>query len=174
LNPARCNWVFDFYFERGIVMKKLISLSLGIAIVAALAACANSSPDVIRRSDTQTMSQVQDGVILTVRTVTVDGSQSGVGGVVGGVVGAIAGSSGSGVQREQNVLGLLGAVAGAAAGNAIERLGTKEEAIEIIVQLKNGDRRAIVQAKGGETLMAGDKVILVTTGGKVRVSRAPA
>ena len=90
-----------------------------------------------------------------------------------GVVGAIAGSAGSGVQREQNVLGLLGAVAGAAAGNAVERMSTKEEALEIIVQLKNGDRRAIVQAKGGETLLAGDKVILVTTGGKVRVSRAP-
>ena len=78
-------------------MKKLISLTLTVAAIATLAACANSSPDMIRRSDTQTMSQVQDGVILTVRTVTVDGSQSGVGGVVGGVVGAIAGSAGSGV-----------------------------------------------------------------------------
>lgn len=154
-------------------MKNLISLAIVAAAVATLAACASSSPDVIRRSDTQTMSQVQDGVVLSVRTVTVDGSQSGVGGAVGGVVGAIAGSAGSGVQREQNVLGLLGAVAGAAAGNAIERLSTKEEAVEVIVQLSNGDRRAIVQAKGGETLLAGDKVIIVTSGGKVRVSRAP-
>jgi outer membrane lipoprotein SlyB len=154
-------------------MKKLISLTLVIAAIATLAACASSSPDLIRRSDTQTMSQVQDGVVLSVRPVTVEGSQSGVGGVVGGVVGAIAGSAGSSVQREQNVLGLLGAVAGAAAGNAMERIGTKEEAVEIIVQLKNGDRRAIVQARGGETLLAGDKVILVTSGGKVRVSRAP-
>ncbi len=154
-------------------MKKMISLTLTVAAIATLAACASSSPDVIRRSDTQTLSQVQDAVVLSVRTVTVDGSQSGVGGAVGGVVGAIAGSSGSGVQREQNVLGVLGAVAGAAAGNALERLSTKEEAVEIIVQLANGDRRAIVQAKGGETLLAGDKVIMVTSGGKVRVSRAP-
>lgn len=154
-------------------MKKIISLALTVAAIATLAACASSSPDVIRRSDTQTLSQVQDGVVLTVRAVTVDGSQSGVGGAVGGVVGAIAGSAGSGVQREQNVLGVLGAVAGAAAGNALERLSTKEEAVEIIVQLANGDRRAIVQAKGGETLLAGDKVIIVTSGGKVRVSRAP-
>jgi len=154
-------------------MKKPISLIFSAAAIVMLAACANSNPDMIRRSDTQTMSQIQDAVVLSVRTVTVDGSQSGVGGVVGGVVGAIAGSAGSGVQREQNVLGVLGAVAGAAAGNAIERLGTKEEAVEIIVQLSNGDRRAIVQAKGGETLLAGDKVVIVTNGGKVRVSRAP-
>jgi len=154
-------------------MKKMISMTLAMAAIATLAACASSSPDLIRRSDTQTMSQIQDAVVLSVRTVTVDGSQSGVGGVVGGAVGAIAGSAGSGVQREQNVLGLLGAVAGAAAGNAIERMATKEDAIEIVVQLANGDRRAIVQAKGGETLLAGDKVVIVTSGGKVRVSRAP-
>jgi outer membrane lipoprotein SlyB len=154
-------------------MKSIFSLAIVVVAVATLAACATSSPDVIRRGDTQTMSQVQDGVVLSVRTVTVEGSQSGVGGVVGGVVGAIAGSAGSGVQREQNVLGVLGAVAGAAAGNAIERASTKEEAVEIIVQLTNGERRAIVQAKGGETLLAGDKVVIVTSGRKVRVSRAP-
>jgi outer membrane lipoprotein SlyB len=64
-------------------------------------------------------------------------------------------------------------VAGAVAGNAIERMGTREEAVEILVQLKNGDRRAIVQAKGAEVLVPGDAVILVTTGGRIRVVKAP-
>ncbi|TAF78559.1 MAG: hypothetical protein EAZ54_09070 [Curvibacter sp.] len=145
-----------------------------IAFVAAtLGACASSSPDVIQRGDAQRMAQVQDGVILSVRNVVVDGSQSGVGAAVGGVVGAIGGYGGSGVQREAQVLGVLAGVAGAAAGNALERMATKEEAIEILVQLKGGDRRAIVQAKGGEQLAAGDAVIIVTTGGKVRVTKAP-
>jgi outer membrane lipoprotein SlyB len=52
-------------------------------------------------------------------------------------------------------------------------MSTREEAVEILIQLKNGERRAIVQAKGNETLAAGDAVILVTTGGKTRVTRAP-
>jgi len=77
------------------------------------------------------------------------------------------------IQREKIGLGVLAWVGGALAGNAIERMATKEEAFEIIVQLRNGDRRAIVQAKGNETLLAGDSVIIVTSGGKVRVSRAP-
>jgi len=59
-------------------------------------------------------------------------------------------------------------------GNAIERTATREEAIEIMVQLKSGERRAIVQAKGSESISPGDAVIIVTTGGKVRVTRAPA
>jgi outer membrane lipoprotein SlyB len=144
---------------------------VGLALI--LSACATSRPDVIQRGDAQRLAQVQDGVVLTVRPVTIDGSQSGVGAVVGGAVGAVAGYSASGVQREGQILGLLVGVAGAAAGNAIERFSTQEEAVELLVQLKGGERRAIVQAKGSEVLAPGDAVILVTNGGKVRVMRAP-
>ena len=52
-------------------------------------------------------------------------------------------------------------------------MGTREDAVEMLVQLKSGERRAIVQAQGNETLAPGDAVILVTTGGKVRVTKAP-
>lgn len=150
-------------------MKKLLVLGL----VAALAACSTSSPDVVKRADAQRMSEVQDATVLSIRPVTVDGTQSGVGGTVGGVVGGIAGY-GMGSQRESQVVGVLAAVAGAVAGNAIERASTREDAYEILLQLRNGERRAIVQAKGSETLMPGDPVILVTTAGKVRVTKAPA
>lgn len=154
-------------------MQRFLKLAASAAVVLALAACASSSPDVIQRGDAQRMAQVQDGVVLSVRNVVVDGSQSGIGAGVGGVVGAIGGYAGSGVPREAQVLGVLAGVAGAAAGNAIERFSTKEDAVEILVQLKGGERRAIVQAKGNELLAAGDSVILVTTGGKVRVTKAP-
>ena len=154
-------------------MQRFLKLATSTAVVVALAACASSSPDVIQRGDTQRMAQVQDGVVLSVRNVVVDGSQSGIGAGVGGVVGAIGGYAGSGVSREAQGLGVLAGVAGAAAGNAIERFSTKENAVEILVQLKGGERRAIVQAKGNELLAAGDSVIIVTTGGKVRVTKAP-
>ncbi|TAK98611.1 MAG: hypothetical protein EPO09_02205, partial [Aquabacterium sp.] len=58
-------------------------------------------------------------------------------------------------------------------GNAVERFGTREDAIEILLQTANGQRRSIVQAKGNETLNPGDAVILVTTSGKTRVMLAP-
>ncbi len=154
-------------------MRKLIRVAMVVSMVAVLGACASSSPDVIQRGDAQRMAKIEDGVVLSVRTVTVDGSQSGIGAAVGGVVGAIGGYGGSGVQREGQVLGVLAGVAGAAAGNAIERFSTREEAVELLVQLKGGERRAIVQAKGGEKLDAGDAVIIVTTGNKVRVTKAP-
>ncbi|MFG6465283.1 glycine zipper 2TM domain-containing protein [Roseateles sp. BYS87W] len=153
-------------------MSKLIT-SLTVVAALALSACSTTSPDVVQRHDAQRLSQVQDATVLSSRPVVVDGSQSGIGGVAGGVTGAIAGSSVGG-RREGQVVGVLGAVAGAVIGNAIERSATREDALEIIVQLRNGERRAIIQAKGNETFNSGDPVVLVTTGGKTRVTRAPA
>jgi outer membrane lipoprotein SlyB len=151
-------------------MKQLI---IAAAVLAAFAGCTTTSPDVIQRGDAQRLSQVQDATVLSVRPVTVDGSQSGAGAATGAVVGGVAGSTVGG-HREGAVVGVLGAVAGAVIGNAVERGATKENAVEILVQLRSGERRAIVQAKGTETLNPGDPVILVTTGGKTRVTRAPA
>ncbi len=154
-------------------MNKTFTLCASILALSLLGACSTSNPDVVSRHDAQRMSQVVDATVLSVRPVTVDGSQSGAGAVTGGVVGAVAGSSVGG-RREGQVVGVLGAVAGAVIGNAIERSATREEAIEILVQLRNGERRAVIQAKGQESFNPGDPVILVTTGGKTRVSRAPA
>jgi outer membrane lipoprotein SlyB len=148
--------------------------SLALAALAfALAACTTTSPDVIQRGDAQRMAQVQDATVLSVRSVTVEGSQSGTGAVAGGVVGGLAGSSRGGSSRESAAIGVVGAVAGAVIGNAVERFGTRENALEILIQLKNGERRSIVQAQGAETFAAGEPVLLVTTGGKTRVTKAP-
>jgi outer membrane lipoprotein SlyB len=152
--------------------RTLTAAPLLLALLAAISGCSTTSPDVIQRGDAQRLSQVQDATVLSVRPVKVDGSQSGVGGVAGAVAGGVAGSTVGG-HREQIVVGTLGAIAGAVVGNAIERAGTSEDALEILVQLRNGDRRAIVQAKGQESFNPGDPVILVTTGGKTRVAKAP-
>lgn len=147
-------------------------LAFAAVVVAALAGCTTTSPDVISRQDAQRMATVVDGVVLSTRPVVVDGTQSGVGAAAGGVVGGVAGSSVGG-RRESIAVGVIGAVVGGVVGNAVERMSTREEAVEILVQLKNGERRSVVQAKAGETLNPGDAVIIVSNGGKVRVTKAP-
>ena len=154
-------------------MNAFTRLSLSATLVLALAACATSSPDVIQRGDAQRLSQVQEGVLLSIRSVTVDGSQSGIGSTVGGVTGAVAGATRGAGGAESTVIGMLVGVAGAVAGNTIERMATRETAQELLIQLRGGARRAVVQAKGRDVLVPGDAVIIVTTGGKVRVTKAP-
>lgn len=150
-----------------------VVLTSTLAAMLALSGCATSNPDVVSRNEAQRLATVLDAVVLSTRAVVVDGSQSGVGATAGGVIGGVAGASVGG-SRESVVVGVLGAVVGGVIGNAMERNTTREEAVEIIVQLRNGDRRSVVQARAAETFQPGDAVILVTSGGRVRVSKAPA
>ena len=145
---------------------------LSALAVAALAACTTSNPDVVRRYETQRMSQVYDATVLSVRPVTVEGSQSGLGAGAGAVAGGVAGST-IGGHRDSIVGTVVGAVVGGVIGNAVERGATRENAVEIVVQLRNGERRAIVQGVGNEAWQPGDPVVLVTTAGRTRIARAP-
>jgi outer membrane lipoprotein SlyB len=145
---------------------------LAAALAALLCACTTTSPDVVQRGDAQRLSSVQDATVLSVRPVTVDGSQSGVGAMTGGVLGGLAGSSHS-HGNESLAIGVVGAVAGAVAGHAIERAATTEAGVEILLQMHSGERLAIVQARAAEGFKPGDAVILVTSGGKTRVTKAP-
>jgi outer membrane lipoprotein SlyB len=151
---------------------RLISTAAFLAAIS-LGGCTTTNPDVVSRDEAQRLATVVDAVVLTTRPVTVDGTQSGIGGAAGGIVGGIAGS-GVGGQRESAAVAVIGAVVGGVIGNAAERAATREEAVEILVQLKNGDRRSVVQAKAAEKFETGDAVIIVTTGSKVRVTKAPA
>ena len=154
-----------------LMLRPLITATAAAALLV-LGACSTTSPDVVSRNDAQRLSTVTDAVVLTTRPVVVDGSQSGIGATAGGVIGGVAGSSVGG-RRESVAVGIIGAVVGGVIGNATERAGTREEALEILVQLKNGDRRSVIQAKAAETFAPGDPVILVSTGGRVRVTKAP-
>ncbi len=144
-----------------------------LALAASLAACSTTSPDVVQRGDAQTLSTVRDATVLSVRDVTVDGSQSGIGATAGGVVGGALGSTRGGGGATSVAIATVGAVAGAVVGNTIERATTREDAVELLLQLRGGERVAVVQAKGDEAFKPGDAVLLITSGGRTRVSKAP-
>ncbi len=153
-------------------MTHLLRNTLAAALLGTLAACTTTSPDVVSRNEAQRLSAVVDAVVLSTRQVIVDGTQTGIGAAAGSVAGGVAGSSVGG-SREAVIVGVIGAVIGGVVGNVAERAATREEAVEVLVQLKNGDRRSVVQARASETFAPGDAVLLVTTGGKVRVTKAP-
>ncbi|MFN3886922.1 MAG: hypothetical protein ACK4MG_08185 [Aquabacterium sp.] len=154
-------------------LKSTLAGALSALALIGLSACSTTSPDVIKPGDAQRLSQVADAIVISIRPVVVEGSQSGIGGGTGAVIGGIAGAGGTSNPRGSAMAGVAGAVVGAVVGNAVERFGTREDAYEIIVQLMNGERRALVQAQGNETFKPGDAVILVTTGGKTRVMLNP-
>ena len=142
-----------------------------IGAMAVLAACASSSPNVVDRSSAQRLSSIQDATVISVHKVVIDGSQTGMGAAAGAVVGGVL-AAGNKDDRINVATGVLGAVAGGVIGNAAERMFTKEDAVEIIVQLNNGERKSIIQGRGDANIQPGDKVILISNGGKTRVQPA--
>ncbi len=141
------------------------------ATAALLTGCVSTNPDLRQRTEAMRMAQVQDGTVLAVRKVKLDGNQSGLGATVGTVAGAVGGSTVGG-QRESVVFATLGAVLGGVIGHAIERNSGRDEALELIVQLRNGERVAIVQSQGEERFNPGDAVMVITQGRSARVARA--
>ena len=148
------------------MFNKLVLIA-AIAGVGSLAGCVVANPNTVSAYDAQRMSTV-----LSTRPVTLQGRDTGVGTVSGAVIGGIAGSNVGG-PRTGGIVGIAGAVVGGLIGNAVERDATQRQAVEILLQLKNGDRRAVVQGVGGDVFAVGDPVILVTTGGRTRVMHAP-
>ena len=137
-----------------------------------LAGCASQqrSASVYRASEAQREQVVRMAVIESVRDVTIDRGQTGVGTGAGAVVGGIAGST-VGQGRGSAVGAVLGAVVGGIAGQAIENNSSKVPGVELTVRLDNGELRAIVQETDGQQFRPGDRVRLLSQGGVTRVSR---
>ena len=153
------------------MFKQLVLIS-AIAAIGSLAGCVVANPNTVSAYDAQRMSTVVDATVLSVRPVTIQGRDSGVGVVSGAAIGGIAGSNVGG-PRTGGIVGIAGAVVGGLVGNAVEHDANQRAGVEILLQLKNGDRRSVVQAAGPEQFAAGEPVIMVTTGGRTRVMAAP-
>lgn len=147
---------------------RLLALTLSAAAIV-LSGCAGSqSGSAYSRSQTRGEMQVRMGVIESVRTVTIEGTQSGVGVVAGGVVGGIAGSN-VGQGKGSTVGSVLGAVLGGVAGQAIEEKASKKDGLEITVKLDSGQLIAVTQ-EADETFRAGERVRVLSGSGVTRVS----
>ena len=150
---------------------KTASLLLSLLAALTLSACASSlSGDAYTRDQARQEMIVRTGVVESVREVTLEGTKSGVGAISGAAVGGVAGShvgGGSG----QIVGAIVGAVLGGMAGSAIEESATKKNALEITVKLDGGQLIAVVQEKNGDSLLPGERVRVLSSGGTTRVSR---
>jgi outer membrane lipoprotein SlyB len=139
------------------------------ALASVLAGCqTRESANVYSKHEAGREQTVRFATVDAVRKVTLQGSQSGLGGVAGGVVGGVAGS-GVGQGRGSTVGAVLGGVAGGVAGNTIENRVTEKDALEITVRLESGELRAIVQ-EADIPFTPGQRVRLVTSGGITRVT----
>jgi len=140
-----------------------------IALAGALAGCiTHESGNVYSKHEAGREQTVRMATVDSVRKVTLEGSQSGVGAATGGVVGGVAGSQ-VGHGAGSSVAAVLAGVAGGVAGNALEHKATSKDALEITVRLDSGEMRAIVQ-EADQQFAPGQRVRLLSSGGVTRVT----
>ncbi|MBN8473970.1 glycine zipper 2TM domain-containing protein [Sulfuritalea sp.] len=149
--------------------KRILVVASMISGTVFLAACAGSqSGSAYSRSQTRGEMQVRMGIVESVRTVTIEGTQSGVGAGAGAIVGGVAGSN-LGHGKGSTVGSVLGAVAGGVAGQVIEEKASRKDGLEITIRLDSGKIIAVTQ-EADEQFRAGEKVRVLSGSGVTRVS----
>ena len=149
---------------------KAITLVLAVVLVgAAMVGCeSRTSADVYAREDAQRIHRVDEGEVIYIRQVEIEGSTTGLGAIAGGVMGGAIGSS-IGEGSGKDVATVAGAIAGAVAGAGVEEKASHQKGLEITVQLDSGEVIAIVQA-ADEQFDVGDRIrVLRRPDGSARV-----
>jgi len=152
-------------------MKWMVSLAVLSLVV--FSGCARQiSSNVYSGAQIGEVSTTYPGVVISVRQVTVEDQeylgQNPLGIVGGGAAGAYAGSKiGKGEGNTLSTVG--GAVAGAVAGAMAEKALKKQNAMEYIVALENGETKTLVQGMD-PSYGVGQKVwVIVGQQGRSRV-----
>lgn len=138
-----------------------IILALAVSVFFLQGCANNNSAGLYTSSQAQREQIVRMGTVQSVRKVTIDSGQTGLGAATGGALGAIAAGANIGKGNGALVSGIVGGVAGLIAGHAAEGALSKKEGIEITVLLDSKELRAITQA-ADEAFTPGERVRLVT------------
>ena len=149
-----------------------LTFSLALVAVLGVAACAPERTNTTySAADVGRTQQVAYGTIVSMRPVTVQGQQTGVGAVGGAVAGGVAGSYIGGRDPRANLIGAVGgAVLGGIAGNAVEKSVSTGEAVEFIIQEDNSPQPISVVQTNEDNFRPGERVI-ITRGARTRLGR---
>jgi len=148
-----------------------LALTLAMPLVP-LAGCAPTNTDTTyAANEIGSTAQVSYGVIVSMRPVTVEPQNTGLGGLAGAAAGATAGSYIGHNDTRANILGAIaGGLIGAVAGNAIESSVSTGDAYEFIIREDDGNTLSVVQTDELH-FKPGDRVVL-TRGARTRIAPA--
>ena len=135
------------------------AFALALLLAAASGCTSNIAPNTYSVGSVGQVNRTVGAVVVSVRSVRVDGSGGG-GSLAGGATGAVAGSSLGNGGRANAAGAIGGAVVGAIAGAAIERGVSSQDALEYVVQTKNDNLLTIVQGSAPR-FAEGDRVLVL-------------
>jgi len=151
------------------VARSLAAAACLAALVGMTACAPRNTNTTYTGADIGRTAQVSYGVIVSMRPVSIQGGESGVGTLGGAAAGAAAGSFIGGDPRS-NIIGAIGgAIIGGIAGRAVESGVTAGQAMEFIIREDSGQTISVVQTNE-EDFRPSERVVL-TRGARTRIAR---
>lgn len=155
--------------------KNCLMLISGLLMLLA-SGCASNSPDVMISPEVRRVSYADRGVVVAARPVTLT-NPSAWGLVVGAMAGAELSRPNHGRDRGNypryrlDTRQAFGAIAGATVGHSVATMLSREDGVELIVQMQSGRDIVVVQGEGADQFAPGDPVSVVSVDGRARVVR---
>jgi len=147
-------------------MKKIYAFS----IIILLSSCANTSlqPNVVSRQDAQKQQYVQEGVIVDIINVTIEGNRE-LGATAGALIGGAAGKNVTDSETESNIAAVVGSIVGSRVGSEIGNAVSQKDGVELVIELKSGRVLSIIQENSEFNYAINQNVRIIRRNGKSRV-----
>ena len=151
-------------------IKFLIIFFISIFLIG----CNSTNPKNVTKSDTQKITSIKYGYIISSMPVKIKGEGSVIGATTGGLIGGLLGTQ---ICGEEEVLGtkcqdiavVYGTIGGAALGYVTEAILGNHDGFQYIIDIDDQEDDIAVVQGDKETLIAGERVVILY-GNSIRVT----
>ncbi len=143
-------------------IKFLIIFFISIFLIG----CSSTNPKNVTKSDTQKITSIKYGYIISSMPVKIKGEGSVIGATTGGLIGGLLGTQ---ICGEEEVLGtkcqdiavVYGTIGGAALGYVTEAILGNHDGFQYIIDIDDQEDDIAVVQGDKETLIAGERVVIL-------------
>ena len=143
-------------------MQKLIFIFLLFFIYS----CSTTSPNIVKKSDTQIVTSIEYGMIKSSSPVKIKGESNWIGATAGGMIGGLLGTQLCGDEeiigtKCQDIAVVFGTIGGAAAGTVIQATLGNHNGFQYIITIDDcSESFTTCQANKDKAFVQGDKIAI--------------
>ena len=134
-----------------------------IFILFFIYSCSSTSPNIVKKSDTQVVNSIEYGIIKSSTPVKIKGESNWIGATAGGIIGGLLGTQVCGEEeiigtKCQDITVVFGTIGGAAAGTVIQATLGNHNGFQYIITVDDCSKALTTcQANEDKAFVQGDK-----------------